>query len=74
MAGTQVKIVGSTLKNCAADPFQAYRVDLLLLGEAVQTLKPDVYITLQWEPRVVILTGNHKQLGLTVFFLVIDQC
>ena len=44
-------------------------MNLLLLDKAAQTLKPDVYIALQWEPRVVILTVDHKQLGPTVFSL-----
>ena len=69
MADRRVRIVGSILSNCAAEPFRSYRADLLLLDEAAQTLEPDVYIALLSEPRVVILTGDHKQLGPTVISL-----
>ena len=69
MADKAVKIVGSTLNNCAAIPIQSFALDALLIDEAAHTLEGDVCIALLLRSRIVIFTGDHKQLPPTVLSL-----
>jgi len=43
------------------------QIDFLIIDEACQTIEPCCLVPLGWNPSVVILVGDHKQLPATTF-------
>ena len=42
-------------------------VDYLIIDEACQSIEPMCLVPMRWNPQVVILVGDHRQLPATTF-------
>ena len=59
-------IVASTMSNTAAASLSKFDYDVCIGDEAGQTLEPDNMIAVQRQPRIMIFSGDHRQLPPTV--------